>query len=90
MLISVLINTKGCHVLQFITKKTMINRNALKQHYVTLTAAHCFEKRNLTMHADTSHKAAVVVKLGHIFQRKCHWFSLCCSMTALSVCSLLF
>ncbi len=42
-----------------------------KQHYVTLTATHCFEKRNLTMHINTSHKTAILVKLVRILQRKC-------------------
>ncbi len=47
------------------------NLTALKQHYVTLTATHCFEKRNLTMHVNTSHKTTILVKSGHILQRKC-------------------
>ncbi len=31
----------------------------LKQHYVTLTKIHCFEKRNLMMHIHTSHKTTI-------------------------------
>ncbi len=43
----------------------------LKQHYVTLTATHCFEKCNLAMQVNASHKTAALVKSGHILQRKC-------------------
>ncbi len=43
----------------------------LKQHYVTLIKTHCFKKRNLTMHVNTSHKTAIFVKPDHILQRKC-------------------
>ncbi len=38
----------------------------LKQHYVTLTATRGFEKLNLTMHINASHKTAILVKSGHI------------------------
>ncbi len=40
----------------------------LKQ-YVTLAATHCFEKQDLTMHVNTSHKSAVLVKPGHTLWR---------------------
>ncbi len=43
---------------------------ALKQHYVTLTVTQCFEKQNLMMHINMLHKTAILVKLGHILQRK--------------------
>ncbi len=43
---------------------------SLKQHDVTLTVSYCFEKQNLMMHVNTSHKTAILVKLGHILQRK--------------------
>ncbi len=65
-------------------------KRCLKQHYVTLTATHCFEKRNQTIHVSTSHKTAILVKPGHILLRKCRLGSLWCSTTALSVCSPLF
>ncbi len=39
-------------------------------HYVTLTAIRCFEKWNFTMHVNTLHKIAILVKPGHIFWRK--------------------
>ncbi len=42
----------------------------LKQHYVTLTATRGFEKRNLTMHVNMSHKT-ILEKTGHIFWRWC-------------------
>ncbi len=61
----------------------------LKQHYVTLTATHCFKKQNLTMHVNTLHKTAILVKTGHILQRKCPLVFPLMLTTALSVCSLL-
>ncbi len=42
----------------------------LKQHYVTLTATCGFEKQNLTMHVNTSHKTAILVKTGSYFTEK--------------------
>ncbi len=48
-----------------------IKTRSLKQHYVTLTTNRGFEKRNSTMHGHTSHKTALLVKLGHILCRKC-------------------
>ncbi len=43
--------------------------NDVKQHCVTSTAAHCFEKQNLMMHISMSHKTAFLVKAGHVLQR---------------------
>ncbi len=43
----------------------------LERHCVTLTETCCFNKRNLAMHVNTSHKTAVLVKPRHILQRKC-------------------
>ncbi len=55
-----------------ISQATEVNGDQdLKQHYVTLTTTPCFEKRNLTMHVNMSHKTAILVKSGHILQRKC-------------------
>ncbi len=48
----------------------LINMKELKLQSVSLTVTHYFEKQNLTMHVNTSHKIAIAVKLGHIFQRK--------------------
>ncbi len=69
--------SQPCDICTFLTmlqqiSKQMFGKNInenIKQHYVTLT--HCFEKRNLTMHINTSHKTAILVKSGHILQTKC-------------------
>ncbi len=42
-----------------------------KQHYVTLTANHGFEKQNLMMHVNMLYKIVILVKQRHISQRKC-------------------
>ncbi len=49
---------------------TFMSAITLKQHYVTLTATHCFEKQNLTMHVDTLHKTAILIKSSQILQKK--------------------
>ncbi len=61
----------GVHTITAIRKKAVFNNGALlKQHYVTLTTTHCFEKWNLTMRVNTLHKTAILVKPGHILHRK--------------------
>ncbi len=41
-----------------------------KQQYVTLTATRSFEKQNLRMDSNMSHKTAIVVKSSHILRKK--------------------
>ncbi len=89
------INARGFRLIQLSGRKWICTfpqmLKALKQHYVTLTATNCFEKQNLMMHVNTSHKTAILVKSGHNLQRKCPpVFPLMFLTIALSLCSLLF
>ncbi len=45
----------------------VLQKENLKQHYVTLTVTRGFEKQHLMMQINTSHKkTAILVKQGHI------------------------
>ncbi len=48
----------------------VVSGGFLKPHYVTLTVTRGFKKRNLMMCINTSYKIAILVKPGHILQRK--------------------
>ncbi len=52
----------------------------LKHHDVILTMTHCSRKWNLTYHTNMLHETAILVKLGHILQRKCPLIFLWCPM----------
>ncbi len=71
------------------SSKTIIYKLCLKQHYVTSTATHFFEKRNLIMHINMVHRTKIYQNWVIFYIKNVLWFSLWCSTTALSVCSLL-
>ncbi len=59
------------HAFSFHTKLDKTDkREVLKQHSVTLTATHCFKKRNLTMHVNTFAQNGNASKIRSYFTEK--------------------